>query len=62
MPEYDNTDNPTQQPLIDRDDREIALEPFEGILTPALSSDSTSRCCEGLDTQMFKGEPVMEAT
>ena len=62
MPEYDNTDNQTQHPLIDRDDWEIALEPFAGHTYAALRLGfNIGMLRQELDTQMFKCQPVIEA-
>jgi len=36
MPEYDNTDNSTEHPVLDTEDWEIAFEPYEGHPGPAL--------------------------
>jgi hypothetical protein len=60
-PSTDNTDNKTQDPLIDRDDWEIALEPFEGHSYAALRLGfNIAMLRQQLDAQMFKCRPVIE--
>jgi hypothetical protein len=62
MPEYDNTDNQTQHPLMDREDWELAFEPYEGHPGAALRCGfNVAILRTSLDAQMFKSRPVIEA-
>ena len=61
-PTTDNTDNQTEQPLIDRDDWEVAFEPYEGHAYAALRLGFNVAILRNeLGTQMFKSRPVIEA-
>lgn len=58
----DNTDHPTQPYEMDRDDWELALEPFNGEPYAALKLGfNFALMRKELDTQLFKSQPVMEA-
>jgi len=62
MPENDNTYNQTQDPLMDREDWEIAFEAFKGTGYTAISMGQNIRMLyKYLDSQLFKPRPVMEA-
>ena len=62
MPEYDNTDNQTQHPLTDREDWELAFEPYESNPGAALRCGfNVAILRASLDAQMFKSQPVIEA-
>ena len=61
-PNTDNTDNETDELLIERDDWEIALEPFQGHSYAALKLGfNAAMLRQQLDAQMFKCRPVIEA-
>jgi hypothetical protein len=61
-PTTDNTDNQTQELLIERDDWLVALEPYEGHAYAALRLGfNIAMLRQELDTQMFKSRPVIEA-
>jgi hypothetical protein len=62
MPEYDNTDNQTEHLLMDREDWEVAFEPYEGNSSDAL----TLGCKLGmlrayLDAQTIKCRQAIKA-
>ena len=58
----DNSDNQTRWPLMDRDEWELAFEPFEGHTYAALKLSLTlARLRIYLDGQLFKSRPVMDA-
>jgi hypothetical protein len=61
-PNTDNTDNQIQEPLTDRDDWELAFEPFQGHAYAALRLGfNVAMLRKELNAQMFKCRPVIEA-
>ena len=61
-PNTDNSDNQTNWPLMDREEWELAFEPFEGHAYAALKLSLTlARLRMYLDGQLFKSRPVMDA-
>jgi hypothetical protein len=62
MQDNDTTDNQTQQPLTDREDWELAFEPYEGHPGAALNMGfNVAMLRTYFDSQLFKPRPVMEA-
>jgi hypothetical protein len=58
----DNTDNETKGLLLDREDWELAFEPFEGNAYAALKLGSNfATLRKHFEGQLFKPRPVMEA-
>ena len=61
-PNTDNTENQTEAFDLDREDWELAFEPFEGETYAALKLGFNFAIMRKyLDTQLFKPRPVMEA-
>jgi hypothetical protein len=62
MQDNPNTDNQTQQPLMDRDDWELAFEPFEGHAYAAIRIGFNIRTLRrDLDSFLIKNRPIIEA-
>ena len=62
MQDDPTTDNQTQSPLIDREDWELAFEPYEGHSSSALRLGfNIAMLRKHLEGQLFKSGPVMEA-
>lgn len=62
MQDHANTDHQAQHPLIDRDDWELAFEPYEGNPYAALKLGFTLAALRmDLDSLLIKSKPAMEA-